>query len=96
MLRGPAKEERGNTGAASPRPHSIHDNMTYGQRLWQYTVNTGRREPRFLIFRGLQALNIVRLQNELASCKNTIWDNKSAEKEATERLTGLLHDYSEP
>jgi hypothetical protein len=76
------------------RPGSIRDEMNYEQRLLQYTINAGQHEPRFLIFRGLQTLNIIRLQNELAKCKNTMWANRSASRDETGRLTALLHEYS--
>ncbi len=72
--------------------YSFHEDLTYEQRLFRYTINASKHEPRFLIFRGLQALNINRLQSDLAKYKNTIWKNEAISD--SESLTQLLHDYS--
>ncbi|OAL43453.1 hypothetical protein IQ07DRAFT_524208 [Pyrenochaeta sp. DS3sAY3a] len=68
--------------------------MSYEERLVQHTINTRDNEPRFLIFRSLHLLNIIRLQNDLAKCKNTIWAKGSPTSGETGKLTTLLHEYT--
>ncbi|KAI1052414.1 hypothetical protein LB507_007539 [Fusarium sp. FIESC RH6] len=82
----------------SPRPGGSHDGSdhsdTHGERLYKYTFDEGRQEPRFLIFRGLQLMNIFNLQNELAKLKHGIMTAKNATPEQTKSLTKVLHDYT--
>ncbi|RFU76336.1 vit family domain-containing [Trichoderma arundinaceum] len=72
----------------------ISGDMNYEQRLFQYTLNTGTGEPHFIMFRGLQRLNIIQLQIELAQFKKSAWDTKQLPKAKSEELTRLLHDYT--
>jgi len=67
---------------------------SHGERLFQYTFDEGRQEARFLIFRGLQLMNIFNLQNDLAKLKHGIMTTKTATPQQTEPLTKVLHDYS--
>jgi hypothetical protein len=67
---------------------------SYGEQLFKYTFDEGRQEPRFLIFRGLQLMNIFNMQNDLAKLKHDIMTTKSAEPHQTESLTKVLHNYS--
>ncbi|KAH6849907.1 hypothetical protein B0I37DRAFT_403837 [Chaetomium sp. MPI-CAGE-AT-0009] len=76
------------------RPRSIHHDAPYEERLFQYTTNSHRQEPRFLIFRGLQLLNLFRMQNDLAKLKNKIWKDEVAAAEDTENLMVLLRNYT--
>ena len=75
--------------------HGSNHNESHGERLYKYTFDEGRQEPRFLIFRGLQLMNIFNLQNELAKLKHGIMTTKNATPEQTKALTKVLHDYSE-
>jgi hypothetical protein len=72
---------------------SDHDEP-YGEQLFKYTFDEGRQEPRFLIFRGLQLMNIFNMQNDLAKLKHDIMTAKAAEPQQTESLTKVLHNYS--
>ncbi|KAH6843323.1 hypothetical protein B0I37DRAFT_215933 [Chaetomium sp. MPI-CAGE-AT-0009] len=72
---------------------SNHDD-SYGEQLFKYTFDEGRQEPRFLIFRGLQLMNISHMQNELAKLKHDIMTTKTATPQQTESLTIVLHDYT--
>ncbi|CAJ0547468.1 Ff.00g042220.m01.CDS01 [Fusarium sp. VM40] len=67
---------------------------SYGEQLFKYTFDEGRQEPRFLIFRGLQLMNIFNMQNDLAKLKHDIMTAKSAESHQTESLTKVMHNYS--
>lgn len=67
---------------------------SHGERLFKYTFDEGRQEARFLIFRGLQLMNIFNLQNELARLKHVIMTTKTATSQQTESLTKVLHNYS--
>ncbi|KAK8045525.1 hypothetical protein PG993_005549 [Apiospora rasikravindrae] len=77
-----------------PRQAPITEDMSYEQRLLQHTINTGRLEPHFMTFRGLQRLNIIRLQNDIAQIKRSAWDDKQITRAQSEELTKLLHDYT--
>lgn len=72
----------------------ITGDMNYEQRLFQYTLNTGTGEPHFIMFRGLQRLNIIPLQIELAQLKKMAWETKQLPEAKRGELTKLLHDYS--
>ena len=72
---------------------SDHDE-SYGEQLFKYTFDEGRQEPRFLIFRGLQLMNIFNLQNDLAKLKHDITITKTATPQQTDSLTKVLHNYS--
>ncbi|KAL1840983.1 hypothetical protein VTJ49DRAFT_7589 [Mycothermus thermophilus] len=91
---------RGDDGGAddsdSDAVLSIHDEMDYEERVFRYTFNLRRRDPQpmFLIFRSLQQLNLVRLQNDLARIKTHVWQEKRLREEDSARLTTLLHDYT--
>ncbi|RGP80512.1 hypothetical protein FLONG3_1346 [Fusarium longipes] len=80
-------------------PEAQSDNQTdheelYGEQLYRYTFDEGRQEPRFLIFRGLQLMNIYNMQNDLAKLKHDIMTTKTALPEQTKNLTKVLHDYT--
>ncbi|EHK19518.1 uncharacterized protein TRIVIDRAFT_193440 [Trichoderma virens Gv29-8] len=68
--------------------------MKFEQRLFQYTFSTGAEEPHFIMFRGLQRLNIIRLQIELAQIKRIASETKQLPRDKSEELTKLLHDYT--
>lgn len=72
----------------------ITEDMSYEQRLFQYTLDAGTEEPHFIMFRGLQRLNILRLQIEIAQLKKIAWETKQLPESKSEDLTRLLHDYS--
>ncbi len=72
---------------------SNHDE-SYGEQLFKYTFDEGRQEPRFLIFRSLQLMNIFNMQNDLAKLKHDIMTTKTATPQQTESLTKVLHNYS--
>lgn len=72
---------------------SDKDDESYGEHLFRYTFDEGRQEPRFLIFRGLQLMNIYNMQNDLAKLKHDIMTTKTAEPQQTESLTKTLHNY---
>lgn len=76
------------------RSRTITPDMKYEQRLLLHTHNTGRREPHFVIFRGLQRLNITRLQMELAQLKRVTERTQELPAAKSEELTRLLHAYS--
>ncbi|KAF7859663.1 hypothetical protein EAF04_008742 [Stromatinia cepivora] len=78
-----------------PEAGIITDKMSYAERLFHYSYTIGLEEPHFLAFRGLQRLNIVRLQNELAKKKGVMWTNMTASDDVTQDLTSLLHQYAE-
>ncbi|CAG7559077.1 unnamed protein product [Fusarium equiseti] len=67
---------------------------SHGEQLFKYTFDEGRQEPRFLIFRGLQLMNIFNLQNDLAKLKHDIMTAKTATPQQTESLTKVLQDYT--
>lgn len=71
----------------------ITGDMPHGQRLFYHVTNTGSEEPHFLTFRGLNRLNILRLQNELAQLKSMTWEEKALPAKEYEHLTTLLHQY---
>jgi hypothetical protein len=77
-----------------PQEGGSNDDESYGEQLFKYTFDEGRPEPRFLIFRGLQLINIFNLQNDLAKLKHDIMTTKSATPQQTESLTKVLHNYS--
>jgi hypothetical protein len=89
----PEQDEERRVSSASLA--SISDGMEYEKRLWLFTRNQREIEPRFLLFRGLNALNINWLQNELAKRKSDMERRESAgtyiEMKA---LSQLLHTYS--
>ncbi|RBR23756.1 uncharacterized protein FIESC28_03461 [Fusarium coffeatum] len=66
---------------------------SYGKQLFKYTFDEGRPEPRFLIFRGLQLMNMFNLQSELARLKHGIMTAEAATSEKTKSLTKVLHEY---
>ncbi|KAL6788677.1 hypothetical protein J3E68DRAFT_430889 [Trichoderma sp. SZMC 28012] len=72
----------------------ITGDMNYEQRLFQYTLSTGAEEPHFIMFRGLQRLDIIQLQIELAKIKKLSSETKQLPKTKSEELTKLLHDYT--
>lgn len=47
-----------------------------------------------MVFRGLQRLNMVNLQNELAKKKGSMWINMTASEDDTRDLSSLLHQYA--
>lgn len=67
---------------------------SYGEQLFKYTFDEGRQEPRFLIFRGLQLMNMFNMQNDLAKLKHDIMATKTVTPQQTESLTKVLHNYS--
>ncbi|KAH7188112.1 uncharacterized protein B0J16DRAFT_412611 [Fusarium flagelliforme] len=71
-----------------------HHSESQGERLYKYTFDERRPEPRFLIFQDIQLMNIFNLQNELAKLKHEIMTTKAATPQQTESLTRLLHDYT--
>ncbi len=86
-------------GSHTTTPELQHDNEnghdeSYAQQLFKYTFDEGRQEPRFLIFRGLQLMNIFNLQNDLAKLKHDIMTAKAATPQQTDSLTKVLHNYS--
>ncbi|KAJ3544312.1 hypothetical protein NM208_g3119 [Fusarium decemcellulare] len=81
-----------NDGSFQFDPQALLDNMKYEERLFKYTINSKNHEPRFLVFRSLQALNLNHLQNELARLKNDVWENGAVQD--TTRMAQLLHDYT--
>ncbi|KAJ4003995.1 hypothetical protein NW752_010921 [Fusarium irregulare] len=80
----PAQDNSDGTGKAD----------SYGKQLFKYTFDEGRPEPRFLIFRGLQLMNIFNLQSELAKLKHDIMTAKTATPDQTKSLTTVLHEYT--
>ncbi|KAK4446885.1 hypothetical protein QBC34DRAFT_410549 [Podospora aff. communis PSN243] len=78
----------------SPTPNDSPKVETYGEQLFRFTFNDAPPEPRFLIFRGLQLMNIYNLQNDLAKLKQTIMTTKTATPEQTASLTKVLHSYT--
>lgn len=80
-----------------PQPqdeHASYHTESHGERLFRYTFDEGRQEPQFLIYRGLQLLNIFSLQDDLAKLKHGIMTTKTATPEQTASLTKALHNYS--
>lgn len=72
----------------------ITGDMPYEKRLFYYHItSTGSGDLHFLTFRGLNRLNILRLQNELAQLKSATWGKEALAVEESERLTMLLHQY---
>ncbi|CEI41519.1 unnamed protein product [Fusarium venenatum] len=57
------------------KDHSDNEEF-YGDRLFRYVFDQGQQEPRFLIFRGLQLMNIFNMQNDLARLIKHDYDNK--------------------
>jgi hypothetical protein len=83
-----------NTPEPQIEGQSDHDESSYAEQLFKYTFDEGRQEPRFLIFRGLQLMNIFNMQNDLAKLKHDIMTTKTASPQQTESLTKVLHNYS--
>ncbi|ETS86429.1 hypothetical protein PFICI_00257 [Pestalotiopsis fici W106-1] len=73
---------------------AIKDELTYEQRLFEFSMNSNKRELHFLAFRGLQRENILRLQNSLSMCKKKTLERHQFTEEHPGQLTQLLHDYS--
>jgi len=77
----PGKLEEGNEVNVDrdplPRQAISHD-MSSETRLFHFTNNTVGKEPHFLLFRGLQRHNILRLQNEIAKINKATWEHKAA------------------
>jgi hypothetical protein len=74
----------------------IHKPTPYEKRLFNYNENCNEDQPRFLIFRSLQRLNIVDIQNRLSDYNHNIWQaNQHAPKTDREReqLSKTLRDY---
>ncbi|KAL8357514.1 hypothetical protein RB598_002360 [Gaeumannomyces tritici] len=67
---------------------------SYGEQLYKYTFDEARQEPRFLIFRGLQLMNMFNMQNDLAKLKHDIMTTRTATPQQTESLTRVLHNYT--
>ncbi|KAF7948105.1 uncharacterized protein EAE97_003516 [Botrytis byssoidea] len=81
------------SGPRKPGAGIISEKMTYEERLFHYAYTI--EEPHFLAFRGLQKLNIVRLQNELARKKGNTWTNMAASDDVTRDLSSTLHQYAD-
>lgn len=82
------------TTMSSPNLVEITGDMPYEERLFHHSTNIGSEELRLLTFRELQKLNIVRLQNEIAQIKRVAWKKTGLTAGQGERLTTLLHQYS--
>jgi hypothetical protein len=67
--------------------------LPYDQRLFRYTWNAGGDEPHFMAFRSLQRLNVVHIQNELASKKRDVIKKEAASETDMKELKVLLRDY---
>lgn len=67
----------------------------YERRLFSYNQKFEKAEPHFLIFRSLQRLNIVDIQNRLSEFNNAILMDGHAPPTAAQRrqLSGTLRSY---
>jgi len=75
-------------------PGAITPEMSYDQRLFHHSHVDGLSEPCFPIFRGLQRLNIICLQNKLAESEGVVWKNMSASDKEMVELERTLAQYS--
>lgn len=71
----------------------IDDSMGYEERLFHYTMASRDDELHFLEFRGLQRLNIFRLQNKLAHLKGKCWQDSRVSEADGKDLEETLHAY---
>lgn len=72
--------------------------MKYSQRLYRYAAGAeqANEDPHFMIFRELQRVNIIHVQNELARYKAIVRSAESASAEDLSHLRKLVHDYGKP
>lgn len=72
--------------------------MKYSQRLYRCAVGAeqANEDPHFMIFRVLQRVNIIHIQNELARYKAIVRSEESASAEDLSQLRKLIHDYGKP
>lgn len=64
----------------------------YSQRLFHYAYSEAidEVERHFLVFAGLQRLNILHLQNELARMRGEMWRGKGADGDTMKKLDTTL------
>jgi hypothetical protein len=86
-------DAQGRVFITDPTSGIITGDLPYDQRLFRYTWNAGGDEPHFMAFRSLQRLNVVHIQNELASKKRDIVKKGAAGRTDMEELKVLLQDY---
>lgn len=65
------------------------------KRIFELAINTAQSEPDVRVFRGLQTLNIRRLEHKLCDIATRTWLDGRVHPRDDERLTRVLHDYSE-
>lgn len=87
------KQVEGAVAARKNTPGRIEDGMSYEERLFHHAYRVGYEDPDFLMFRGLQTLNIINLQNELARCKADIWTKQAASEDSLQRIKRTMHEY---
>ncbi|KAJ9623419.1 hypothetical protein H2203_005678 [Taxawa tesnikishii (nom. ined.)] len=88
------KQVEGAVAARKNTPGRIEDGMSYEERLFHHAYRVGYEDPDFLMFRGLQTLNIINLQNELARCKADIWTKQAASEDSLQRIKRTMHEYA--
>ena len=65
----------------------------YWHQLVQHTKNVQRQEPGLVEFAGLQRMNLLHIQNQLAEIKADISDTKTTSQEQMQLLRKLMHEY---
>lgn len=86
-------DAQGRAFITDPTSGFMTGDLPYDQRLFRYTWNAGGDELHFMAFRSLQRLNVVHIQNELASKKRDIVKKGAASRTDMEELKVLLQDY---
>jgi hypothetical protein len=76
-----------------PRQDTTDQSLFYNQELYQCMVKTASKKMAFGEYSMLHRLNLIAIQNELAECKATIWESKSASEDARKMLRVTLRDY---
>lgn len=78
---------------ANLKAGKITSDMSYDQKLFQYTTLTKTTKPHFLQFTSLQRLSLAHLQNRLAKAKEKTLTDKAASDADLIKLGPLLHEY---
>lgn len=77
------------------QPGAITPDMTSGQRLYHHSHATANHPLHCLEFRVLQRMNILRLQNKLATLKGTCSEKKQLDPADEDTMGRTLHEYGQ-
>ena len=75
------------------RQDATDQSLSYDRELYQCMLKTASKKMAFGEYGMLHRLNLIAIQNELAECRVTIWENRSASEAARKTLRVTLRDY---